>query len=240
MASANRSHNECSLSPLIRLPAEIRHCIYCFLIPHVIQLRSSLIAVYQKEVERRSLIALFLINKQLSEEISYTLFQYSHFIISIDWCRFGSVFLCMSVKLASSVKHIDISLEWMVPPVARPISVSTTRYRYAQYSVEVFKRLKFLEELCVHLRAFRCLQTLTVDWNKNGDLNARPTVGQAVSTLQSLERLQMELPRVQISIQAIPLRVDPESEIAVIKSWKYTSSCKSTCRSLGKIRIIQV
>ena len=51
------------------------------------------------------------------------------------------------------------------------------------------------------LRVFRCLQTLTVRWKKDGSLNSGPLFGRAIFVLGPLEQLQTDLPNVQITVQ---------------------------------------
>ena len=96
----------------------------------------------------------------------------------------------MSVQLASSIRHVNVDLQW----VARWTSGSP---------IGVILRLNpLLGYVCEHLRAFRCLQTLMVRWKKDGNLSARPGYEHSVFILGPLEILQMDLPRVQTTVQA--------------------------------------
>ena len=96
----------------------------------------------------------------------------------------------MSVQSASSIRHVDVGLQW----VARRTSSSP---------IGVILRLDpLLWYVWEHLRAFRCLQTLTVRWKKDGNLSARLGYEYSVFILGPLEELQMDLPRVQTTVQA--------------------------------------
>ena len=95
----------------------------------------------------------------------------------------------MSVKLASSIRHIDIDIEWV------------KRQSFASPTAMNLRMVPLLEYVCEHLRAFRCLQTLTVRWNKDGSLRGKPRVQHAIFILGPLEQLQADLPGVQITVQ---------------------------------------
>ena len=194
--------------PILNLPPELRHRIYRLAMPHIIRPQSSLKTVCESKDEQRPSVALFLINKQLHEEICYVLFQYSHFLVSINSSSVACVALqssnawdleqteSVSVKLASSIRHVDIDLEW----VAKWSSDSATVLNLFMMNVHL---VLLLEYVCEHLRTFRCLQTVRVGWKKGGDLNAMPWDEHVVFILGPLERLQMDFPHVQITVQAI-------------------------------------
>ena len=194
--------------PILNLPPELRHRIYRLAMPHIIRPQSSLKTVCESKDEQRPSIALFLINKQLHEEICYVLFQYSHFLISIKPSSVACVALqssnawdldqteSVSVTLASSIRHVDIDLEW----VAKWSSDSATVFNPFIMNVHL---VLLLEYVCEHLRTFCCLQTVRVGWKKGGDLNVMPWDEHVIFILGPLARLQMDFPRVQITVQAI-------------------------------------
>lgn len=138
--------------------------------------------------------ALSLTDKQVHEEVTYALYRRSHFLISIGsrrvacaalessilWDRDQTEYL--SIKPASSIRHIDIDLEWR------------KRGGLIRDFVMNLRLIPLLAYICEHVRAFRCLQTPTVRI-----LNSRPMVECANSILEPLEELQADLPGVQIA-----------------------------------------
>ena len=217
MASIVTGCNDGGPFPILNLPSEIRHRIYRLAMPHIIRLRSSVKTVCESKDEQRPSVALFLINKQLHEEICYVLFQYSHFLVSINSSSVACVALessnywdldqteSVSVELASSIRHVDIDLEW----VARRSSDSGTALNLFLMNVHL---VLLLEYVCGRLRAFPCLQTLRVGWKNDGDMIARPGDEQAIFILGPVERLQVDVPRVQITIQATQHQSNSETE----------------------------
>lgn len=203
MDSARTAHNEGTPSPFFRLPTELRHCVYRFLMPCIIRPRKTpLEMVFEDKHEQKLSIALFLVNRQVYEELSYFLYQYNHFVISINCGRVACVALespilwelgqteSISVKLASSIRHIDIDLEC----VERRSFTTTTSMN--------LRLTPLLEYVCEHLRAFRCLQTIKVRWKMNGDLSYGLRSDTVIFILGPLEQLQADMPRVQITVQA--------------------------------------
>ena len=197
MASARMTHQDGTFFPFLRLPTELRHCIYRFAMPSTIRpCESSSETCSKDQNQQKPSIALFLISKQIHEEISYSLYQYSRFLISINSARAACVALespilwkldqteAMSVKMASSIRHIAVDLEW----TERRSSMN-------------LRMVTLLGYVCEHLRAFRSLQTLTVGWKRNGDSNSGPRVEYANYILEPLEELRAELPHVQITVQ---------------------------------------
>ena len=156
-ASTRTDHNEGTPFPFSRLPNESRHRVYHFLMPCIIRPRKTPFAmVFEDKREQKPSIALFLVNKQVYEELYYFLYQYNHFLISINCGRVACVALespllweldqteRISVNLAGSIRHIDIDFEC----VERRSFITTTS-----------KNLRFnslLEYVCEH---------------PNGDLN---------------------------------------------------------------------
>ncbi|CAF9943187.1 MAG: hypothetical protein ALECFALPRED_010773 [Alectoria fallacina] len=169
--------------------------------PHVIRPgKYPLEVVVEDKDEQKPSIAL-LINKQIHEEVFYFISQHCHFLISINSWRVDCMTLessilwalnqteATSVKLASSIREIDIDLEWV------------KRQSFASPTAMNLRMVPLLKYVCEHLRAFQCLQTLTVRWNKDGSLRGKRRVQHAIFILGRLERLQADLPGVQITFQ---------------------------------------
>ena len=194
MASTATTHDEGTPFPFLKLLPELRNGVYRFAMPSTLRpWKSSSKVALQATDEQKLSISLFLINRQVYQEISHVLYQYSHFLISID-CRGpcgieSSIFWesyqpgPMSVNPVSSIKHIDIELVW------------------AQRSASIWL-LPALKVCFQHLRAFRCLRTLTVKLKKAGGSTSRPCFDRAIFILEPLEQLQTDLPHVQINVQA--------------------------------------
>ena len=153
-------------------PSESRNPVYNFIVPHMIRPREYLLqAVLKENDEHEPLITLLLINKQVHGEISYVLYQHSHFVISINSVRVTSVALkssiwwelgqtqFMSVKLASNIRHIDVDI------------VLVEEWRFASAIAMNLRLSTLLNDVCEHLRDLRRLKTLTVRWKFDGNLN---------------------------------------------------------------------
>ena len=186
MASTKTTHNNCSIFPLLNLPLELRECIYRMVLPHTIRPRSLPETICETEGAQRSLIALFLINKQLHAEIFHALIHHSHFLISVESGIMSwelNQLEDMPVQMASIIRRIDIEIDWLPEWGADPLFV---------------RRLRLWPLLEDHLRAFGRLKTLTVAWWEYGDLEATLRVERAILILEPLEELQLDLPGVQI------------------------------------------
>lgn len=193
MASTAVNYRYGTPFPFLKLSSELRNCVYRFVIPYNIRPCASPSQLASEDNdEHKLLVSLFLINKQFHQEISHVLYQYSHFLVSIrEPRRLPSSIFWESYQpdrfyvnnLVSRIKHVDIDLEW------------------AQNStfLLLFTRL---EPVCEKLRVFPSLQTITVRWKKDGNLNSRPLLSVAIFVLEPLEELQTDLPNVQVTVQA--------------------------------------
>ena len=200
MASTPTIRNDGTLFHFLKLPTELRHRVYRFVVPYIIPPPES--SSQMGADEKKSFMALLVINKQINEEVCYVLYQYSHFLISINSRRVACVALDasilweldqterMSIILASKIRHIDIDLEWV------------ERRRFGSAIAMNLRLIPLLQNVCDHLSAFRCLQTLRVGWRKDGGINSRPRVEHAIFLLAPLEQLQEDLPRLQITVRA--------------------------------------
>lgn len=235
MASLSTTNNDIAPLHFLSLPLEIQHCIYRFVVPYTIRPRKSPSEiVFEAKAEQKPSIALFLVNKQFYEGISYVLYRHSHFLVSINpggvtCAALESPILWdldqterMSLQLASNIRHIDIDLEWV------------QRWKFSSASVMNMRLVPLLEYICEHLRAFRVLQTLTVRWNKCGIFKSRPRIQLADFILGPLEQLQTDIPRLQIAVQATQqesnseIGDNPNDSEVYVKLHDYMSELRET------------
>lgn len=213
MSSSSTTNNDGAPCHLLKLPLEIQHCIFRFVMPYRIRpCKSPSEIVFEDKDEQEPLIALFLINKHIYEQISYVLYRHSHFLISVN----PFIATCaalespirwelvqterMSVKMASRIRHVDIDLGWV------------RQRKLLSVTVLNMHLVPLLEYICEHLRAFPCLQTLTVRWTKDRVFKVRPRFELANFILGPLEQLQADLPRLRITIQATHQQSNNETE----------------------------
>ncbi|CAF9939029.1 hypothetical protein IMSHALPRED_001178 [Imshaugia aleurites] len=238
MASAPTIHSDGTFFPLLNLPQELRHSIFRFALPPIIAPRKfSSKMLSEDQDQRKPCIALFLINKQIHEEVSSVLYRYSHFLISINSARAACVALespillreldhtvPVSVKMASSIRHVAVDLEWAEREIPYCLCLDP-----------------LLNVVCDHLRAFPCLQTLTVGWKKNGESSSGPRVGIAIFILGSLEKLQADLPHVQFTVE-VSQQIgndatghDPNDLLAYVKLHNYISELRGKEKHLDTV-----
>lgn len=200
MASTSTTHNHGAPFPFLKLPSELRNRVYHFTIPPIIRPhRSPPNGAFEFKSTRKLSIALLLINKQTHDEISHVLYQYSHFLITVNpernfraiqssifWKRYQ--YEWKSVKQVRRIKHIDIDFAWAQH------RAGLSDFSYLKYDFEV-------------LRVFPRLQTLTLRCKKYGDMNSH-----AMVILKSLKRLRTDVPHVQIAVQARQQQSNSEAE----------------------------